>query len=134
MSFQKFKTDRFCVGGRYRPATTKLVRDKTSKGSKVLFGRCSICKRKQSMTVSDNTKAPEDLAEFFKNVAKKEKRHNASEKIAKNVLKNPERAPEIQANVGTAFASRGPKVALSSSLEVMNFYHTGKKLYLGKMV
>ena len=51
--------------------------------------------------------------------------------MAKNVLKNPRRALEIGANVGTAFASRSLKAALSSLPEVFNFYHTGKRLYLG---
>ena len=50
--------------------------------------------------------------------------------MAKNVLKNPGRALEIGANVGTAFASRNPKAALTSLPEVINFYHTGKGLYL----
>ena len=55
MSFQKFKNDSYCVGGRHRSATTKIYDDITSKGSKVLIGYCSICNRKKSMTVSDNT-------------------------------------------------------------------------------
>ena len=54
--------------------------------------------------------------------------------MAKNVLKNPGRALEIGANVGSAFASRSPKAALSSLPQVINFYHTGKGLYLGKFV
>ena len=52
----------------------------------------------------------------------------------KNVLKNPGRAPETGANVGTAFSSRSPKAALSTLFEVINFYHTGKGLYVGKFV
>ena len=54
--------------------------------------------------------------------------------MAKNVLKNPGRALEIGANVGTAFASRSPKAASSSLPEVLKFCHTGKGLYLGKFV
>ena len=50
----------------------------------------------------------------------------------KNVLKDPGKALEIGANVGTAFASRSPKAALSSLPEVINFYHTMKGLYLVK--
>ena len=53
--------------------------------------------------------------------------------MVKNVLKNPERALEMGANVGTAFASRNPKAALSSMPEVMNFHHTGKRLYIAKL-
>ena len=44
--------------------------------------------------------------------------------MVKDVLRNPGGALEIGANVGSAFASRSPKVALLSLLELMNFYHT----------
>ena len=47
--------------------------------------------------------------------------------MAKNVLKNPGRALEIGANVGTAFAFRSPRAALSTLLEVISFYHTEKR-------
>ena len=46
MTFQKFKSDSYCVGGRHRSATVKTYGDITSKGSKVLIGYCSICSRK----------------------------------------------------------------------------------------
>ena len=128
MSFNKFESDSYCVGGRNRSATVKNFGDITSKWSKVLIGYCSICNRKKSMTVSDNTIKAEGLGDFFKNLGKKGL--NASKKMAKNVLKNPGRALEIGANVGSAFASRSPKAALSSLPEVSNFYHTGKGLYL----
>ena len=84
------------------------------------------------MTVSDNTIKAEGLGDFFKNLGKKGL--NVSKKMAKNVLKNPGTALEIGANVGSAFASRNPKAALTSLPEVINFYHTGKGLYLGKFV
>ena len=80
------------------------------------------------MIVSDNTIQAEGLGDFFKNLGKKGL--NVSKKMAKNVLKNPGRALEIGANVGTAFASRNPKAALTSLPVVINFYHTGKGLYL----
>ena len=51
--------------------------------------------------------------------------------MAENVLKNPARALETVANLGTAFASRSPKTASSSLPEVINFYQTGERLYLG---
>ena len=71
MSFQNNKSDSFCVGGRHRSATTKIYGDITSKGSKVLIGYCSICNRKKSITVSDNTIQAEGLADFFKSLCKK---------------------------------------------------------------
>ena len=46
MSFQKFKTDSYCVGGRHRSATVKMYGDTTFKDSKVLIGYCSICNKK----------------------------------------------------------------------------------------
>ena len=68
MSFQKFKSDSYCVGGRHRSSTIKFHADKTSKGSKVIFGYCSICNRKKSMTFSDNKIQTEGLGSFFKNM------------------------------------------------------------------
>ena len=66
MSFQKFKSDSFCVGGRHRSATVKIYGDITSKGSKVLIGYCLVCNRKKSMTVSDNAIKAEELGSFLK--------------------------------------------------------------------
>ena len=65
MSFQKFETDSYCVGGRHRSATKNIYGKITSKGSKVLIGCCSICNRQKSMTVSYNTIKAEGLGSFF---------------------------------------------------------------------
>ena len=130
MSFNKFKSDSYCVGGRHRSATVKIYGDITSKGSKVLIGYCSICNRKKSMTVSDNTIKAEGLGSFFKNLGKISAK--AGKKLATNVLKNPGRALEITSNIATAAATKSPKAALSTLPEVINFYHTGKSLYLPK--
>ena len=132
-SSQKFQSDSYCVGGRHKSGTTNIVGEirnnkKTGKEIKLLVGKCVICNRKKSMIVSDNVIQAEGLGDFFKNLGKKGL--NLSKKMAKNVLKNPGRALEIGANVGTAFASRNPKAALTSLPEVINFYHTGKGLYL----
>ena len=104
----------------------------TSKISKILTGHCLICNRKQSLTVSDNTIPTKSLGDFFRNLGKKGL--SVSKRMAKNIIRNPGRAFEIGANVGTAFASRSPKMTLSSPPEQMNFYHTGRRLYLGKIV
>ena len=132
MSFQKFKSDSYCVGGRHRSATIKIYGDITFKGSKVLIGYCSVCNRKKSMIVSDNTIKAEGLGSFFKNLGKISAK--AGKKLASNVLKNPGRALEITSNIATAAATKSPKAALSSLPEVINFYHTGKGLYFGKFV
>ena len=54
--------------------------------------------------------------------------------MAQNILKNPRRALENDANIGSAFASPSLKTASSSVPEIFNLYHTGKGLYLGKLV
>ena len=128
MSFNKFETDSYCVGGRHRSATKNIYGNVTSKGSKVLIGYCSICNRKKSMTVSDNTIKAEGLGSFFKNLGKISAK--AGKKLATNALKNPARFLEIGANVATAAATKSPKAAISTLPEVINFYHTGKGLYL----
>ena len=132
-SSEKFQSDSYCVGGRHKSGTTNIVGEirnnkKTGKEIKLLVGKCVICNRKKSMIVSDSVIQAEGLGDFFKNLGKKGL--NVSKKMAKNVLKNPRRALEIGANVGTAFASRNPKAASTSLPEVINFYHTGKGLYL----
>ena len=81
MSFQKIKTDSYCVGGRHKTATTKIYGDLTSKAGKVLIGYCSKCNRKKSMTVSDNTMKAEGLVVFCKNLGKKGL--NVAKKMAK---------------------------------------------------
>ena len=70
MSFQKFECHSYCVGGRQRSATTTIYGNTTSTGSKVLIDYRSICNRKKSMTVSDNTIQAEGLDSFFKNLGK----------------------------------------------------------------
>ena len=136
-SSQKFQSDSYCVGGRHKSGTTNIVGEirnnkKTGKDIKLLVGQCVVCNRKKSMIVSDNVIQAEGLGDFFKNPGKKGL--NLSKKMAKNVLKSPGRALEIGANVGTAFASRNPKAALTSLPEVINFYHTGKGLYLPRFL
>ena len=64
MSFKKLKSDSYCVGGRHRSATTKIFGNITSKRNKVINGYCSICNRKRSVTVSDNTIQVEFLVIF----------------------------------------------------------------------
>ena len=132
MSFQKFKSDSYCVGGRHKSATKNIYGDLNSKGNKVLISYCSVCNRKKSMTVSDSTIKAEGLSSFFKNLGKISAK--AGKKLATNVLKNPARALEIGANLATAAASRNPKAALSTLPEVIKFYYEGRGLYLGKFI
>ena len=131
MTFIKFKSVTYCVGGRHKSATKNIHGDITSKDSNVLIGYCSICKKK-GMTVSENTIQAEVLGSFFKNLGKISAK--TGKKLATNALENPARFLGIGANVATAAATRNPEAALTALPEVINFYHTGKGLYLGKFV
>ena len=84
------------------------------------------------MTVSDDTIKAEGLGDFFKNLGKKGL--NVSKKMAKNVLGNPGIALDLKAKIATAAASRNSKQAPSTLPELITFYNTGKRLYLGKFV
>ena len=133
MSFNKFKSDSYCVGAKHRSGTKNItgeitVNKKTGKQIKLLVGKCVICDRKKSMIVSDNTIQAEGLGVFFKNLGKVSAK--AGKKLAKNVLSNPGRALDLTAKIATAAATKNPKAALSTLPEVINFYHTGKGLYL----
>ena len=112
MSFQIIKSDSYCVGGRHGSATSNVYGDITSKGSKILVGQCSLCSGKKSLTVTNNTITAEGLRDFSKSLGRK--RTERIKNYGKNGVRSPGRAPEIGANVGTAFASRSRKVALSS--------------------
>ena len=83
---------------------------------------------KKTMIVSDNVIQAEGLGSFFKNLGKISTK--AGKKLAKNVLSNPGRALDLTAKIATAAATKSPKAALSTLPEVINFYHTGKGLYL----
>ena len=91
-----------------------------------------ICNRKKTVIVSDNVIQAEGLGDFFKNLGKISAK--AGKKLAKNVLSNPGGALDLTANIANAAATKSPKAALSTLPEVINFYHTGKGLYLGKFV
>ena len=139
MSSQKLKieTNSYCVGGKHYSGTKNItgeitVNKKTGKDTKLLVGKYAICNRKKSMIVSDNTIKAEGLGSFFKNLGKISSK--AGKKLAKNVLSNPGTALDLTAKLATAAANKSPKAALSTLPEVINFYHTGKGLYLGKFV
>ena len=132
MTFQKIKSDSFCVGVRHKSATTKIYGDITSEGSKVLIGYCSICNTKKSVTVSDNTIQAERLGNFFKSLGKSSVK--VRKKLDKNVLSNQSRALDITTNIATAAAIRNPKKVLPTLPEMIKFYYTRKELYLGKFV
>ena len=75
MSFQKFKTNSYCVGQKHYSGTKNIVGEitlnkKTGREIKLLVGQCLIGNRKKSMIFSENTKKAEGLGDFFKNLGK----------------------------------------------------------------
>ena len=124
--------DSCCFGGRYRSATVNIYVDITSKVSKVLIGYCSICNRKKSKTVSDNTKQAECTCDFFKDLWRKGL--NVSKQMFKIVLKMLE---ELWRSVLTLVLH----LHLEAQMRLHHHYQSwstfitpGKGLYLGNFV
>ena len=131
MSFNKFKNNSFCVGGKHYSATTHIRGDitqnkKTGAAVKLLRGTCSTCKRNKSLIVSDQTINGEGLGDFFKHLGKATTK--AAKKVGKKILINPGRALEIAANIGTAAASKNPRMIAATAPDIIKFVHQGKGL------
>ena len=132
MSFNKFKNNSYCVGGKHYSATTNIRGDitqnkKTGAAVKLLRGTCSICKRNKSLIVSDQTIQAEGLGDFYRGIGK------AAKNVGKKILNNPGRALELAANIGTAAASKNPRMIAATAPDIIKFVHQGKGLYLGKI-
>ena len=132
MSFNKFKNNSYCVGGNHYSATTNIRGDitqnkKTGAAVKLLRGTCSTCKRNKSLIVSDQTIQAEGLGNFFKHLG------SAAKNVGKKILNNPGRALELAANIGTAAASKNPRMIAATAPDIIKFVHQGKGLYLGKI-
>ena len=129
MRFNKFINNSYCVGGKHYSPTTNIYGDTTntairlSRPVKILRGNCMICSRSKSQNVSDKTKNAEGLGDFFKHLGK------ATKSVGKKILNNPGRALEIAANIGTAAASKNPKLIAGVAPEVIKFVHQGEGLY-----
>ena len=135
MSFSKFQNNSYCVGGRHYSQTLNINGDvtqnkKTGMPVKLLRGTCSICKRNKSLIVSDQTIQAEGLSNFFRKAAKNTAK--LASHVGKKILNNPGRALEIAANIGTAAASKNPKLIAATAPDIIKFVHQGKGLYLGK--
>ena len=107
MSFNKFKNNSYCVGGKHYSATINIRGDitqnkKNGAAVKLLRGTCSTCKRNKSLIVSDQTIQAEGLGDFFRGIGK------AAKSVGKKILNNP--ALELAANIGTATASKNPRM------------------------
>ena len=111
MSFQKFKTYSYWVGQKHCSGTKIIVGEitlnkKTGWEIKLLVEQCSICNRKMSMIVSDNTIQAEELGSLFKILGRISAK--AGKYLVTNVLENPGGALEITSNVATAAATKTP--------------------------
>ena len=99
---------------------------KTGLPVKLLRGTCVTCKRNRSLIVSDQTIAGEGLGDFFKHLGRATAK--AAKNVGKKVLNIPARALEIAANIGTAAASKNPKLHPKS----LNLYIKGRVYIWGK--
>ena len=96
---------------------------KTGLPVKLLRGTCTTCKRNKSLILSDQTINGEGLDDFFKHLGK------AAKNVGKKIFNNPDRALEIAAIIGTAAASKNPKLIAATAPDVIKFVHQGKCLY-----
>ena len=131
MSFQKFKSNSYCVGGRHYSATDNIYgstkyNNKKQTNIKLLNGTCTKCNRKKSQIVSDQTIEAEGLKDFFKLIKK------GTKNVGKKILNNPERALQLAQQIGSAAITKNPALIASTAPDVLKFVHKGQGLYLGK--
>ena len=133
MSYNKFINNSNCVGGKYYSPTTNIYGEITNTGIfmgrpvNILRGNCMICNRNKSLIVSERTINAEGLGDFFKHLGKATAK--AAQNVGKKILNNSGRALEIAANIGTAAASKNPRLIAATAPEVIKFVHQGKGLY-----
>ena len=123
MSFNKFKNNSYCVGGKHYSPTTNIHGDMRNNNVKMLRGTCKMCSRDKNLIVSDRTINGEGLGDFFKHLG------SAAKNVGEKILNNPGRALEIAANIRTAAASKNPKRIAATAPDVIKFVHQGKGLY-----
>ena len=94
---------------------------------KLFEGKCSVCNRKKTRIVSDNTTQAEGLHDFFKGLGK------TAKNVGKKIINNPSRAFEIGTNLATAALTKNPKAIAAQAPSVLKFIHHGNGLYVGKI-
>ena len=92
---------------------------------KLLGGTFVTCKRKRSLIVADQTIQAEGLGDFFNLLGK------AAKSVGTKILNNPGRALEIAANIGTAAASKNPKLIAGTAADNIKIVQLEKGFYLG---
>ena len=129
MSYNKFINNSYCVGGKHYSPTTNVHGEITNTGIQMgrpvhtLRGNCVVCNRNKSLIVSERTIEGEGLGDFFKHLG------SAAKNVGKKILNNPARALEIAANIGTAAASKNPRLIAATAPDVIKFVHQGKGIY-----
>ena len=129
----KFINNSYCVGGKHYSPTTNIYGETTNTGIQMgrpihtLRGNCVTCNRKKSLIVSERTIDVEGLGDFFKHLGKATAK--AAKNVGKKILNNPGRALEIAANIGTAAASKNPRMIAATAPDIIKFVHQGKGLY-----
>ena len=68
MSYEKLKTNFYCVGGRYHSSTISFEGDLIKTRQILLICMCVQWNRKKSLILSDKTIAAKGLGAFFKNL------------------------------------------------------------------
>ena len=105
MSFNKFKNNSYCVGGKHYSATTSIRGDitqnkkKTGIPVKLLRGTCTTCKRNKSLIVSDQTINGEGLGEFVKHLGSAAKNVGKKSSITQAVHWKLQQILELQQQV-----------------------------------
>ena len=126
MSYNKFINNSYCVGGKHYSPTTNIRGDITNTGMsmgrpvKILRGNCTTCKRNKSLIVSDQTINGEGLGDFFKHLG------SAAKNVGKKILNIKGRALEIAANIGTAAASKNPRMIAATAPTLLNLFIKGR--------
>ena len=127
MSFNKCKKISYCVSGKQYSPTTNIYGDNRNNNVKMLRGTCMMCSRNKSLIVFDRTIHGQGLGDFFKHLGKAA--GSAAKNVGKKILNNPGRALEIATNIGTAAATKNPKLIAATAPDVIKFVHQGKGLY-----
>ena len=132
MSYDKFKTSSYCVGGRHQSATRSFESDVSRIGENQYLTNGFIVTEKKTKIVSDNTIAAEVLGKFFQNSGGCSAK--LGNKLSTNVLNNPARSLQIGAKTGSAAESKKFQAVFFSVPDVIIFYDTDKGSYIRKFV
>ena len=130
LSYRNSGTSSYRVDGRHWLPTAKTKAAKFKPGRKFDVGICIVCNRKKSINVNNKTIEAEESGLFFKLgkifLVMQFKKHNCNGKSRmsfQNRRKNE-----------CAAVSRYLRAVLYNIPDVLNFHHTGREIYLEKVV